>query len=328
VNDILSNIELTITNTIIFIVIGILLPVTLAEVSDNDMNRVVELLGDMKDVQTDMKDALSDKWDSSIQDECDLSKSILMNCIWYITTKVTVSTNKLLISVIIKCEMTTGSCMELEENQSIQIIKSRILGIRGARLLDMRTSSELIMTEVHVTGFGSAGIIYAWSSNKVTIKSSTFSDNKGTAGGVLYMKAGGELIIRDSEFTDNAATQGGVAFLFKSTAHISGSRFLHNTATMRGGAIYSSSCHITFTGCDFKENTATHSLIPAMGGILYIYNSDSVTFTDCTASGNTAASSGDEIYCEATSSGGSTLTPISNGDETFNKDNHCTINQV
>jgi len=254
VNDILSNIELTITNTIIFIVIGILLPVTLAEVSDNDMNRVVELLGDMKDVQTDMKDALSDKWDSSIQDECDLSKSILMNCIWYITTKVTVSTNKLLISVIIKCEMTTGSCMELEENQSIQIIKSRILGIRGARLLDMRTSSELIMTEVHVTGFGSAGIIYAWSSNKVTIKSSTFSDNKGTAGGVLYMKAGGELIIRDSEFTDNAATQGGVAFLFKSTAHISGSRFLHNTATMRGGAIYSySGSHITFTGATSKK---------------------------------------------------------------------------
>ena len=128
-----------------------------------------------------------------------------------------------------------------------------------------------------------------------TLKDAIVSNNKALGGGVIRVD-GGQLTAINTVFDNNdSSANGGAIILDKKTTHtlsFDNCTFIDNDATGYGGAIYvSQNIKINITKCTFTNNTAGKD-----GGAIYMSNG-TLTYTDCTFSGNTATEGDDDdIY--------------------------------
>ena len=138
-----------------------------------------------------------------------------------------------------------------------------------------------------------AGVVHARGSN-VTIKSSTFRDNKANGyGGVILLMQKGHVKLCSSQFIDNQAENGGVLYALNSDIDIEGNNtFLTSKVEKFGGAVYSSQSVVKVSGsCIFRGNEANKggAIYADKSTVLHIYNKITIT-------SNVASTSGGGLY--------------------------------
>jgi CSLREA domain-containing protein len=160
-------------------------------------------------------------------------------------------------------------------------------------------SSEF-MTNTATSGSG-AGVYMNLS--KLDVQSSAFINNQADVdGGALYaydsFLDGQYFIIRDSLFQDNTADDGAGVYAEQVNGLITGSEFSQNAAVDQGGGIYHK--ERSPSGSDPEPllrlfNNTLSGNSAAYGGGIHNYDYSNLSVTNCTLSGNTATSSGDQI---------------------------------
>ena len=133
------------------------------------------------------------------------------------------------------------------------------------------------------------------------ITKSTFTNNSAADDGGVMFTSDSSFNITSSTFNNNsAADSGGVAFIVEASSFgvifvsnggsviITNTMFTNNSATARGGVMYSNLVHSSFiiTNSNFLKNDAT------VGGVIFIFNSGSVTITNAMFSKNSAVRGG------------------------------------
>ena len=128
----------------------------------------------------------------------------------------------------------------------------------------------------------------------VTVDSSTFWSNTGTAGGVIYAISDTSVTVSNSNFSGSQAIHdGGVVFLTKNSMIMIGdSSFWHNEAE-RGGVIYATEPgnSITITNSSFSSNTVILN-----GGVLQLIYGGKVLINDSNFDNNSANREGGVLY--------------------------------
>jgi uncharacterized protein YkwD len=127
------------------------------------------------------------------------------------------------------------------------------------------------------SGF-SGGAITASQNKQLTVKGSTFTENRGSAGGAIYSLLG-PLTVEDSVFTDNESVNGSGGAIFTDGASIE-------------SHLGKTSGTITIRGSHFEGNTATGN-----GGALFLYSygPDKVLIEDSTIANNTVTQNSENL---------------------------------
>lgn len=162
------------------------------------------------------------------------------------------------------------------------------------------------------TGSKGGGFLYNQNSGTVIIKNSTIENNSATSstglGGAIYASGSGTIDLYNTSLsgngTDTQAQNGGIIWMggtIKLSIH-SGSRVSNNKASSSGGAV------LVAETASFKADTVLFSGNNAADGGA-VYNSGTVTLTNCTLSANDCATNGGAIYNEGSLTlNGTTLT--------------------
>ncbi|MBQ4106282.1 MAG: hypothetical protein IJC73_01715, partial [Lentisphaeria bacterium] len=119
------------------------------------------------------------------------------------------------------------------------------------------------------------------------ITDTNFSDNTAGYGGAAICNVYGNATITGGTFTNNSAGNDGGAIANWLNADISGAVFSGNIATSGGAISHLWAGTLNITGTVFTSNTAHDR-----GGAIVCEKSGDVTISNCTFSGNTAASGG------------------------------------
>lgn len=148
------------------------------------------------------------------------------------------------------------------------------------------------VTDSVVTGNAGTGI-GNFSNAKVSVDSTTISDNHASGGGGVWNSIGGSgsMTITNSVITGNSATINGGGIFNRRSLTLTNTVVVGNTAT-NGGGIYMLSGSAALNDTSVSGNTVT-----ANGGGIYVRQGTAVTLTNSGVSGNHAASGGG-IYTE------------------------------
>jgi len=138
------------------------------------------------------------------------------------------------------------------------------------------------------------GAVYCWHSSP-TITNCTFSGNSARRGGAVCCSYYSPTITNCTLSGNSAGEYGGAVYYYYSSPRITNCRLSGNSA-YDGGAVYCWHSSPTITNCTFSGNSAYD------GGAVYCYDSSSATFRNSIIWGNTATSSGHQIYVDAYSS--------------------------
>ncbi len=151
------------------------------------------------------------------------------------------------------------------------------------------------------TGSKGGGFLYNQNSGTVIIKNSTIENNSATSstglGGAIYASGSGTIHLYDTSLsgngTDTQAQNGGIIWMggtIELSIH-SGSTVSNNKASSSGGAV------LVAETASFKADDVLFSGNNAANGGA-VYNSGTVTLTNCTLSANDCATNGGAIYNE------------------------------
>lgn len=100
------------------------------------------------------------------------------------------------------------------------------------------------------------GVANAWGTSSLSFRNCTFTGNYGTYGGVLYIQGTTAATIESCSFTGNGSGNGGAFYL-------------------------SGQATLDCTDCTFGNGTEAGRNYANQGGVLYINNSNTVSFTNC-----------------------------------------------
>lgn len=164
--------------------------------------------------------------------------------------------------------------------------------------LGLNSDSRAVLTDcvfeknyVDHEGNNHGGAIYAGKNTQVIISgTSEFKNNRVTGnGGAIYGNNNAQVTVgEDTTFVQNQAASGGAAYVTGYTLTIDHAVFRNNSATGSGGTLYakptSTPTKVTVTNSTFHENTCG-----GYGGVINVAGEGStVSFADCTFTGNTA----------------------------------------
>jgi predicted outer membrane repeat protein len=163
------------------------------------------------------------------------------------------------------------------------------------------------------TSTGTGGFLQANGASTVTIDSASFSGNvsNSSSGAPVILGSGGTWIITNSTFSGNQAPNGfaGNISISGGTFNMSNCSLINNTSKFAGGALrlMGTSMTATIDSCTLSGNTATSST----GGAIDFYPSSgvgSLSITNSTISGNSAAGNGGGIDLRIAGTGSAVIT--------------------
>lgn len=169
-----------------------------------------------------------------------------------------------------------------------------VKGNNSFRIFTLVDSAVVTINNLTISnGFSNGGVgggIFMGASSTLNLNGSTVSDNAASgSGGGIYMNNSGTLFLANTTISRNTAANGGGIYINDSgTLNINTSTVSGNTATAggNGGGIFNGrSGTVNATSSTIDGNSAGNS----GGGI---YNTATITFTNNTVSGNSAASGG------------------------------------
>ena len=154
--------------------------------------------------------------------------------------------------------------------------------------------------------YGYGGGMCNYYSSSPVLTNCTFTNNSASGGGGMYNSDSSSPVLTNCTFSGNRASGssygygGGMYNSGSSTKPVLTNCTFSNNSADAGGGMYNSGSDPVLTNCTFSSNSASGSSY-GYGGGMYNYYSSSPTLTNCILWGNTATSSGNEIYTTSNS---------------------------
>jgi len=188
------------------------------------------------------------------------------------------------------------------------VFSGNTAGFCGGGMVNFAGNPTLIDVTFSSNMAYSGGGIFTIGGSPTLVKTNIDGNTATEDGGGMYNDTGSSPTLTNVIFSNNTAGQegGGIYNSAVYSSTLTGVVFMHNVANF-GGGIYNEGSSITLTNVTFNSNVANTG-----GGMCNDYRSNP-TLTNCILWGNTASSSGPQIYDGGVSNATVTYSDVQGG---------------